>query len=88
MYLKYLCEKLDDDRPGWRLDSIFQLDGAGYHKSASTQLVLKQLQVSYIVSGPYSFDCSPIELYFSRFKYGELNPEKVRMIKSKYLIYY
>jgi hypothetical protein len=41
MFLIHLCEKLDLDRPGWRLDTIFQLDGAKYHKSTSTTELLE-----------------------------------------------
>jgi hypothetical protein len=36
MFIKYLCTQLDEDRPGWRLDTLFQLDGATYNKSVST----------------------------------------------------
>lgn len=40
MYLKFLTQKLDEDRPGWRLDSIIQLDGASYHKAPATVKIL------------------------------------------------
>jgi hypothetical protein len=87
MYLQHLVAKLDEDRPGWRTDSLVQLDGAPYHKSDSTLKLLHSLQVPFIISAPYSFDASPIELYFSRLKYGVLNPNNHRMIKSKWNIF-
>ena len=83
MFLKFLVAKLDEDRPGWRLDTVFQLDGAKYHKSDSTTSLLAQLQVSYVISAPYSYDCSCVENWFARFKSGDLNPDKVLTIKSK-----
>jgi hypothetical protein len=45
--------------------------------------LMKELQVPYIISAPYSYDCSCIELYFARLKYGMLNPNNDRMSKSK-----
>ena len=65
MFLKFLVAKLDEDRPGWRLDTIIQIDGARYHKSDKTIALLAELQVSYIISGPYGYDCSCIENWIS-----------------------
>ena len=83
MFLKHLVAKLDNDRPGWRLDTIFQIDGARYHKSSSTISLLILLQVSHIISAPYSYDCSCVENWIARFKDGDLNPDKVKTQKSK-----
>ena len=30
-YLKYLCKKLDEERPNWRMTTIILMDGASYH---------------------------------------------------------
>ena len=84
MYLKFLTAKLDEDRPNWRHDSILQIDGARYHKSAATMNLLDELQVPYIISAPYSYDCSCIELWFSRLKYSDINVEKKPVTKSKF----
>jgi hypothetical protein len=86
MFIKYFAEQLDEDRPGWRTDSIMQFDGASYHRSTSTTDVLKALQVPYIISSPYSYDCSCIELWFARLKDRDINVNKLRTIKSKYCI--
>jgi hypothetical protein len=83
MFLKFLIEKLDDDRPGWRLDTCLKFDGASYHKSPPTIKLLDQLQVPYIISSPYSYDCSCIELFFARLKDRDLNPLNLRTSKSK-----
>ena len=36
LYLTQLAKSLDQDRPGWRLDSVLLLDGAKPHTSRST----------------------------------------------------
>jgi hypothetical protein len=84
MFIKYFAEKLDEDRPGWRLDSCWQLDGASYHKSEETIKLLDDLQVPFIISSPYSYDCSCIELWFSRLKDRDINPSRLKATKSKF----
>ena len=44
---------------------------------------MAELQVPYIISGPYGYDCSCIENWIARFKYGDLNPDNVRTVMSK-----
>ena len=53
---------------------IVQLDGAKYYTSTSTLELLEKLNIPTIISGPYSFDASPIELFFAFLKRGNLNP--------------
>jgi transposase len=84
MFIKYLVSKLDEDRPGWRTDSIMMFDGASYHKSDKTIELLDSLQVPHLISSPYSYDCSPIELWFARLKDQDINPDKLKTSKSKY----
>ena len=65
---------LDKERPGWRKNTIFQLDGASWHTSSDTLDVLKRLNITCIISGPYSYEAAPIELFFGCFKKGNINP--------------
>ena len=36
IYFYHLVAKLDRERPNWRDDTVLLLDGASYHRSAST----------------------------------------------------
>jgi hypothetical protein len=36
--------------------------------------MLKRLGITYIISGPYSYDTAPVELFFASFKQTWLNP--------------
>ena len=63
-----LVQKLDRDRPGWREDTIWQLDGAKYHLTDQVRDVMRQYKVPAVVSSPYSFDVAPCELFFAAFK--------------------
>ena len=74
IYFYHLVGKLDKERPGWRDDTVLLLDGASYHRSASTLNVLKFLRVPTLIFGPHSYDISPCELFFSFIKSSELNP--------------
>jgi hypothetical protein len=55
---------------------VILIDGAAYHRTADVRVLLKRLNVDYIVSAPYSYDTAPVELYFSYFKRLDLNPTK------------
>ena len=74
---------LDHDSPGWRKNSVLQLDGASYHNAEKTIKLFKELNLPVVISSPYSFDGSPIELYFANFKRGIINPEQFPTSKSK-----
>jgi len=47
--------------------------------------ILERLNIPCIISGPYSYDGSPIELFFAAFKRGNINPEEKPVSKSKYI---
>ena len=61
------------------------MDGAKYHTADSTIQLFKELNLPVVISAPYSYDASPIELYFANFKRGDINPDAVPTSKSKYL---
>ena len=73
LYLTWLAGQLDDDRPSWRSDTVFLLDGAKYHTCKETQEHMKLLGIRVIFTGPYSYDAAPIELLFAYFKNSDIN---------------
>ena len=73
-FLRFLVQKLDDDVPGWRADTIFLLDGARYHTSPEMKHYMRQLGLQIAITAPASFSSSPIERLFSALKIGQLNP--------------
>ena len=44
---------------------------------------LERLNIPTIISGPYSYDGAPIELFFATLKKGNLNPNDEQLSKSK-----
>ena len=83
IYLRELVMALDIDTPGWRQNSIMLIDGAVYHTAPKTMELFDELDVPLVVSAPYSYDASPIELYFASLKRGNLNPNNLPLSKSK-----
>ncbi len=55
--------------------------------SNDTAWTLDRLKIPYVISGPYSYDGAPIELYFSAIKRGNLNPDNLQTSKSKFNTY-
>lgn len=82
-FMVHLIKALDEDRPGWRQDTIIQMDGAKYHLTDQVKSVLEQHKVPALVSAPYSYDGAVAELFFATFKCGELNLQGVATSKSK-----
>ena len=82
-YMKQLVQQLDQDRPLWRADTVLQLDGAKYHRTALLKDLFQELQVPVMISAPYSYDAAVAELFFAMFKRGELNPMQLGTSKSK-----
>ena len=76
LYLYHLAQQLDAERPGWREDTIIQLDNAQYHTSGEIKECMKQLGMQVIYTGPRSYDGAVAELFFAYFKSEELNPER------------
>ena len=53
LFWKSLCLKLDKQRPGWRKNTIWTLDGAAYHAAENSLDVLRQLKVPVMMQGPH-----------------------------------
>lgn len=76
-FLRHLVAELDEERPGWRADTIILLDGARYHTGEKIREYLHKLQLQVIWTGPYSYAAAPIERLFAGLKFGELNPAQL-----------
>ena len=82
-YMVQLVDQLDMDRPGWREDTVIQLDGARWHKTESTKELFKKLNIPVMISAPYSYSGAVCEHFFSMFKNGEINFHELGTTKSK-----
>ena len=88
VYLQYLLDLLDLERPSWKDDTVLLLDGARYHTGSQVREYLRKLEVQVIWSGPYSYSTAPIEMVFGALKFGELNMDKKatgKKVSARYL---
>jgi hypothetical protein len=46
--------------------------------------MLERLNVPIMMSGPYSYEAAPCELYFAAFKADDVNPNSVPLGKSNF----
>ena len=60
LFVSQLVEFLEEDDPGFREHTIFQFDGATYHRSAETRNYFANMGIKTIISGPYGYDIAPI----------------------------
>ena len=75
LYIRELVKVLDRKNRSWRDDTIILHDGAKYASSPSTEAVLQELHVPFMLLAPYSYNVAPCELLFGSLKVGNLNPE-------------
>jgi len=72
-FLSRLAAVLTKQDRDWRSNSVLLLDGAKYHTSLPTRVVLKRIGADYIISAPYSYDAAPVELFFAYMKQVQIN---------------
>ena len=77
IYLHQLAKTLDEERPGWRQNTLLMLDNAPYHSNPATLAVMEKLKIPVIYTGPHSFDASPCETFFAHFKRNDINPNRL-----------
>jgi hypothetical protein len=53
LFWKSLVLKLDKERPGWRTNTIWTMDGAAYHSCDGALNILKQLKIPVLMQGPH-----------------------------------
>ena len=64
--------------PGWRDQLVVLMDGASYHRSASTRNCIQHLKMQVVLSAPYSYATAPAELWFAHMKRGNFNPDRIK----------
>ena len=77
LFLRGLVTHLNRESRHWRKNTVIFVDGAGYHCSKRTLSLVKELDLPYAVSGPYSYETAPCELFFGAFKRADINPRKL-----------
>ena len=77
LYFWALAQRLDQQRPQWRRDTVIIVDGAKYHQSKDFLQVAAELRLPYMLLGPHSYDAAPCELVFAHFKKADINPRHV-----------
>ena len=82
IFLLHLVKLLDVERPGWRNDTVIQLDGARYYTGSKVREYMRKLELQVIYSAPYSYSTAPIEMVFGALKCGELNTEEQKTGKK------
>ena len=53
LFWKSLASKLDKERPNWRKNTLWTMDGAAYHSGEESLKVLKQLKIKVLMQGPH-----------------------------------
>ena len=82
-FVRELAQILDKERPGWRQDTIWLVDGAKMHTTELVQDIYQKLKIPIMVAPPYSWNLVATEKFHVLFKVGELNPSGKGMTKSK-----
>ena len=82
--MRELVKILDADRPDWRADTIWLVDGAKMHTTELVKNIYQKLKIPIMVAPPYSWNLVATEKFHAMFKTGELNPTGKALTKSKY----
>ena len=77
MFMSRLAQVLTEEDPNWRENTYWLLDNAPYHKAGNVKEHLLALGVKVILSGQYAYAAAPCETFFSLYKRGEQNPERL-----------
>ena len=82
-YAQRLDSVLKREDPNYYHSAVILIDGAKYHVAKESLMFMKQLGWRVIVSAPYSYASSPIELFFALLKSTDLNPSALPAGKRK-----
>ena len=61
-FFQHLFRTLDEEREGWRENTIILLDNAAYHKAAAVLDLFAKENVKLMFTGPYSYAAAPCEV--------------------------
>ena len=82
LFVKQLADALELEDPDFREKTVFQFDGATYHRSAETRNFLANMGVRAMISGPYGYEIASVEMLFAGIKSTNLNPDLIRTGKK------
>ena len=82
LFVKQLVAALELEDPSFREHTVFQFDGATYHRSAETRNFLANMRVQAMISGPYGYEIAAVEMLFAGIKSTNLNPDMIRTGKK------
>ena len=69
--------------PDYKKNTIFLADGASYHTEKNALKFMQQLGWQVVISAPYSYAASAIEMYFGIVKSVDMNKLGLPTGKSK-----
>ena len=78
LFLKRLLSKLQAERPGYKQNTIFQLDGARYHTSEDMRNYVANQGLYVVIGGPYGYNIAPVEMFFAALKATDINPDRAK----------
>ena len=78
LFITKLVDVLSKEDSNWRDNTILLHDGAKYATCNESTEHLKSLGVKFVISAPYSYSTSPIELAFAFLKAVHLNPKSLK----------
>ena len=67
-FVRELSSRLDDQRPGWRENTIWLLDGAKMHSTELVKDIYRKLKIPVMIAPPYSWNLVATESWHSMFK--------------------
>lgn len=82
IFFRYLDQKLEKERKGWKKNTVVIIDNAPYHTSEATLKSFENMKLPIMFTGPHSYDASPCELFFTQFKSVDINPRHLPMGKK------
>lgn len=82
-FVQRLDSELKKVDPNYQNNTIFLADGAAYHTDKNSLKFMQQIGWNVIISAPYSYAASPIEMYFGIVKSVDMNKLELPAGKSK-----
>ena len=82
MFFRYLDQRLEKERKGWKKNTVVITDNAPYYTSEATLKSFENMKLPIMFTGPHSYDASPCELFFAQFKSVDINPRHLPMGKK------
>ena len=77
LFLRKLFDKLTSEDRSWKENTVILIDGASYHHSDSVRGYIHKAKVKAVLTAPYSYDGTPIEMFFHLLKKTNLNPNRL-----------